>query len=110
MRQKLPGRRPNVTTKVQLKGVRRSVFVTLGYDTGGKIIEVFISCGREGEFITAIMASLGMTISLALQCGAPIEKIVKIVSGYSEDTVPWAVWKVLTEEINDNSNIPSSGL
>lgn len=74
-RDKLPERRPNVTTRIDHAGF---VFtVTVGFDLSGRPREVFADGAKIGTDIGHIISDACVVISLALQHGCPPELLPK---------------------------------
>lgn len=80
MRTKLPERRRCVTEKVQhtmANGEVQEFLVSFGYDHEGTIREVFCANPMNGSDMYAMLSDGCILISLHLQTGAEIEKLVK---------------------------------
>ncbi len=79
MREELPDRRRSWTQKVRIGG--QTVHLGVGEYDDGRPGEVFIDVAKAGTFLRGVMATLARTISIALQCGAPVEVIVQAMRG-----------------------------
>ena len=66
-RQRLPNRRFNETFEFQHAGVNFTA--SYGRDDGGKIKELFLSGGKAGSVIEAMMSDASTSISIALESG-----------------------------------------
>lgn len=67
MRQRLKNRRFNETFEFEHGGVRFTA--SYGRDDGGKIKELFLSGGKAGSVVEAMMSDASTSISIALQSG-----------------------------------------
>jgi hypothetical protein len=85
-RERLPNRRVTTTHKVKIG--RRSHFVSVGHYPDGRPGEVFVDTAKAGSEARALMHSLGMMISLALQHGCPVEEITDALSDFRDDEFP----------------------
>jgi ribonucleoside-diphosphate reductase alpha chain len=78
-RNRLPHRRPVVTEKIDAFG--KTLFVSAGLDPiSGEVREVFFAGGKEGSAMDAIMADVGVVISVALQHGVPAEALARSIA------------------------------
>jgi ribonucleoside-diphosphate reductase alpha chain len=59
--------RKSVTTDIDFGGQRLTA--TVGFDSDGTPAEVFLSGAEDGSGMAAILADVGVVISIALQCG-----------------------------------------
>jgi hypothetical protein len=77
-RQRLPNRRPSHTEALEVDG---QVFTaTVGFDPkSGQPRELFMSAGKEGSMLNALLADAAVTISVALQRGVPAAALAKSV-------------------------------
>ena len=65
-RQRLPNRRPSHTEALEVDG--QTFTATVGFDPKtGQPREVFISGGKQGSMLDALLGDAAVTISLALQ-------------------------------------------
>jgi ribonucleoside-diphosphate reductase alpha chain len=78
-RRKLPTTRDGTIHKFDIAG--HEGYLTVGKYSDGSPGEVFMSMSKEGSTLGGIMDSLGVMISLALQHGVPLEKIVSKFRG-----------------------------
>jgi hypothetical protein len=81
-RRRLPDRRPNVTVEVNHGGFRLAV--TVGFDLGGRPLEVFASGTRIGTDLGHVLADACVLMSLALQHGCPPERLVRTLGRVPE--------------------------
>lgn len=79
MRQPLPDRRRSWTQKVKIGG--QTCYLTVGEYDDGRPGEIFFDVARAGTFIRGVMGDLARTISLALQCGAPVDTVIYMLRG-----------------------------
>lgn len=77
-RQRLPNRRPSHTETLEVAG---QVFTaTVGFDPeSGQPRELFMSAGKEGSMLNALLADAAVVISVALQSGVPAAALAKSV-------------------------------
>ena len=66
-RHRLPNRRMAETHELALDGM--TLTATIGFDAAGRPAEVFLSGGKNGSGLSAILEDASVTISIALQCG-----------------------------------------
>jgi hypothetical protein len=77
-RLRLPNRRPCLTTTIDFQRADGSIAefqATAGFDPIGRVREVFLSSGRPGSDIDALLNDAGIVISLALQHGTPAQAL-----------------------------------
>ncbi len=69
-RQRLPNRRPSHTEALEVAG---QVFTaTVGFDPkSDQPRELFLTAGKEGSLLNALLADAAVVISVALQSGVP---------------------------------------
>lgn len=70
----LPPRRPGLTTRVSVGG--QTLYLRTGEYPDGRLGEIFITANRQGTFTRAVLDALAKVISLALQYGMPLDKLV----------------------------------
>ncbi len=77
-RKKLPNRRPSHTETLQVDG---QVFTaTVGFDPeSGQPREFFLTAGKEGSLLSAMLADAAVVISVALQSCVPAAALAKSV-------------------------------
>lgn len=75
VRERPPTRRRSWCQKVRIAG--QVCYLTCGEDGEGRLIEVFLDAAKAGTFVRGALDSLARVISIALQCGTPLEEIVK---------------------------------
>ncbi len=77
-RQRLPNRRPSHTEALEVAG---QVFTaTVGFDPkSARPRELFLTAGKEGSLLNALLADAAVVISVALQSGVPAAALAKSV-------------------------------
>ncbi len=77
-RHRLPNRRPSHTETLEVAG---QVFTaTVGFDPeNGRPRELFLTAGKEGSMLNALLADAAVVISVALQSGVPAAALAKSV-------------------------------
>ncbi len=77
-RQRLPNRRPAHTEALEVAG---QIFTaTIGFDPeSGQPRELFLTAGKEGSMLNALLADAAVVISVALQSGVPAAALAKSV-------------------------------
>ena len=77
-RRRLPNRRPSLTQELQVGG---QIFTAdVGFDPEtGQPRELFLTAGKEGSLINALLADAAVAISVALQHGVPVVALAKSV-------------------------------
>lgn len=78
MREKLPDRRVSWVQKAKVGG--QTVFLTFGEYDDGRLGEIFIDTSKMGSFARGALDALARMTSVALQCGTPVEEVVKALS------------------------------
>ncbi len=70
---RLPNRRPAYTETLEVDG---QVFeATVGFDPeGGSPRELFLTAGKEGSMLNALLADAAVVISVAFQHGVPLSR------------------------------------
>jgi len=53
-----------------------NIYVTVGFFDDGKLGEIFIKIGKEGSRLSGIYDSFAIAVSLALQCGIPVDAYI----------------------------------
>lgn len=77
-RHHLPNRRPSHTETLEVAG--QSFEATVGFDPkSGQPRELFMSAGKEGSMLNALLADAAVVISVALQHGVPAGALAKSV-------------------------------
>ena len=77
-RQRLPNRRPSHTEALQVDG--QAFTTTVGFDPeSDQPRESFMSAGKEGSMLDALLADAAVTISVALQHGVQPAALAKSV-------------------------------
>ena len=89
VRHRLPETRDAQTTKLHLtscsddgEAEHRDVYITIGFYPDGAIGEVFVSLGGIGSAERALLDAWCVMVSIALQCGCPVEWVVRKFRGY----------------------------
>ena len=72
---KLPQRRNGYTQKMVVGG--QSLYLRTGEYEDGRLGEIFVSLGKEGDLISSLINSFCIVTSIALQSGTPLEDLVK---------------------------------
>jgi hypothetical protein len=67
MRTRLPNRRRVVTHDVEMGAV--AYRASIGFDAGSKPREIFLSSGKPGSHVDALLGDAAVAISVALQSG-----------------------------------------
>ncbi len=77
-RRRLPNRRPSHTETLEVGG--QAFTATVGFDpTDGTPREMFLTAGKEGSMLNAMLADAAMVISVGLQHGVPGEALARSV-------------------------------
>ncbi len=78
VRRRLPARRPGHTETLQADG--QAFTATVGFDPkDGAPRELFLTAGKEGSLLNALLADAAVAISVALQHGVPAAALAKSV-------------------------------
>ncbi len=86
IRQRLPNRRPSHTET--LKVAVQTFSATVGFDPDtGQPRELFLTAGKEGSMLNALLADAAVVISIALQNGIPAAALAKSVGRLPADPV-----------------------
>ncbi len=86
LRRRLPNRRPSRTETLVVAG--QAVTATIGFDPeDGRPCEVFLTAGKEGSLINAMLAEAAVVISVALQHGIPAQSLAKSIGRLPEGPV-----------------------
>ncbi len=82
-RQRLPNRRPSHTETLEVGG---QIFTgTVGFDPEtGRPCELFLTAGKEGSMIGAMLADAAVVISIALQHGVSAQALAKSIGRLPE--------------------------
>ncbi len=74
----LPNRRPTHVETLEVTG--QTFTVTVGFDPeSGQPRELFMSAGKEGSMLNAMLADAAVVISIALQSGIPPAALAKSI-------------------------------
>lgn len=76
-RQRLPNRRPSHTETLEVDD--QAFTATVGFDECGRPREVFMTAGKEGSMLNALLADAAVVISIALQHGIPAAALAKSI-------------------------------
>ncbi len=77
-RQRLPSRRPCHTEALEVGG--QAFTATIGFDPeDGVPQEIFLTAGKEGSLLNALLADAAVVISVALQHGIPAAALAKSI-------------------------------
>ncbi len=93
-RRKLPRERPSLNHKVVIGGI--DVYIIVGFFDDGQPGEIFYRIAKEGSTLYALMDSLAIAISLALQWGSSLEDLADKFVGVSFEP----------QGLTSNENIP----
>jgi len=74
-RKRLPDTRESITHKFSVGG--HEGFLTVGLYPDGEPGELFITMSKEGSTVGGLMDCLGMSVSMGLQYGVPVESYVE---------------------------------
>ena len=78
MRQRLPNRRHSHSETLEVDG--QSFTATVGFDPeSGQPRELFLTAGKEGSLLNALLADAAVVISIALQHGVTAAALAKSV-------------------------------
>ncbi len=82
-RKRLPNRRPSHTETLEVAG--QTFTATVGFDPKtDRPCEVFLTAGKEGSLINAMLADAAVVISVALQHGTSARALAKSVGRLPE--------------------------
>jgi ribonucleoside-diphosphate reductase alpha chain len=76
VRRCLPDKRNGFTQKAVVSG--QKIFIRTGEYADGKLGEIFVDMHKEGAAFRSLMNCFAMAVSLGLQYGVPLEKLVKL--------------------------------
>lgn len=74
-REPLPPRRKSWIQKVHIEG--NAYYLCCGEYPDGRLGEFFVEAHKEGTFARGVLGAVARVSSIALQCGAPVDQIVK---------------------------------
>lgn len=118
-RKTLPSRRRQWTQKAKIGG--QTVYLCCGEHADHALGEVFLDASKTGTFVRGILGALGRVISLAIQCGTPVEEVVKVMrdldfppngdaigsdAGAVKSVVDWAAREIEHEYILAPQTVP----
>ena len=75
VRRHLPDERQSITHKFSIAG--HEGYITVGMYEDGSPGEIFVTMAKEGSVISGLMDAFATAISMALQYGVPLEKLVE---------------------------------
>lgn len=78
---KMPPVRDSVTAKLAVGGLK--VYATVGLREDGTPGEIFLKAAGQGSLERGLLHSLALMVSVALQNGVPLEKIVEKLAAIS---------------------------
>ncbi len=82
-RHRLPNRRPSHTETLEVAG--QTFTATVGFDPeDGRPCELFLTAGKEGSLINAMLADAAVAISVALQHGISARALAKSIGRLPE--------------------------
>ena len=85
-RQRLPNRRPSHTETLEVAG--QTFTATVGFDPqNDQPRELFLTAGKEGSLMNAMLADAAIVISVALQHGVSAKALAKSVGRLPESPV-----------------------
>ncbi len=85
-RHRLPNRRPSHTETLEVAG--QTFTATVGFDPKtDRPYEVFLTAGKEGSLINAMLADAAVVISVALQHGVSAKALAKSIGRLPEGPV-----------------------
>ncbi len=85
-RKRLPNRRPSHTEALEVAG--QTFTATVGFDPmDGRPCEVFMTAGKEGSTLDALLSDAAVAISVALQHGVSAKALAKSVGRLPEGPV-----------------------
>ncbi len=85
-RRRLPNRRPSHTETLAVAG--QTFTATVGFDPqDGQPRELFMTAGKEGSTLNALLADAAVAISVALQHGISAQSLAKSVGRLPEGRV-----------------------
>ena len=97
-RRALPMRRHSETFEVAFGGLNKHHTVTVGFYEDGSPGEVFINGGRSGEQVEAIARDGAVLLSMALQCGVPLDTVKHALTRDSFDA-PLSIIGVVVDRL-----------
>jgi len=72
-RERLPSRRPAITTAFERDGARFEM--TIGHYPDGRVGEVFLNTNRANSLLDFLMSDAAILLSIALQYGASLDEL-----------------------------------
>lgn len=78
-RQRLPDERQGITHKFTIDGVKG--YLTVGLYDDGRVGEIFAKMDRQGSQVSGFVDAWAIAVSMLLQTGTPVEKIVEKFRG-----------------------------
>lgn len=85
MRKRLPDTRRGVIKKVKLFTEQGDIdlFININRYEDGDCAEVFVSLGKQGSTLQGMVDAWAMMVSIALQHGTPLDKVVEKFTGHA---------------------------
>jgi len=78
-RRKLPDTRPAITHTGNIAGTK--IYICVGLFDDGTPGELFVTLQKTGGTISGLLRALCLSVSIGLQYGVPLEKLVEKFSG-----------------------------
>lgn len=78
-RERLPDTRLSITHKFDIAGTKG--YISVGMNMESKPLEIFVTLQRTGGVVTGLLRMFCLAISLGLQYGVPLEKLVEKFTG-----------------------------
>lgn len=75
----MPRERASVTHRFKVGGLKG--YITVGLYEDGNVGEIFLTTEKQGTFERGLLHCLALMISVALQHGVPLEKVVEKLKG-----------------------------
>ena len=79
VRTKMPSTRKSLTHKIEISGL--DCYITVGLFEDGRPGELFIRASKQGSAVLGLLDSFATMVSLGLQYGVPLEKLIDKFKG-----------------------------
>lgn len=79
IRERLPDTRIALTHKFDIAGTKG--YITVGRNADGKPLEIFVTLNKPGGTVSGLLRALCLSVSIGLQYGVPLEKLVEKFTG-----------------------------
>ena len=96
--------RKSVTVKRYWSG--GSLFTSVRRYDDGRVGEIFVSAGRVGSQVQSLLSSIGILASLALQYGAPADRVASAIATRQDEMVDM-IAEALAESAEPVSSVPA---